>query len=108
MSSEGYAALAENLLSSILEVKLLRSTEAAGAAKNTTVIPDRAAMRKKWVTSNDSAVHRNYEDGHGSGGHRGQRGGRGGRVFRGGRGGRGRGFGKVYKMYQKFQRDKPY
>jgi hypothetical protein len=108
MNAEGYAALAVNLLNKTLEVKSLRPTEAAGAARGPTVIPDRAAMRKKWVTSNDSAVHRNYEDGNGSGGHRGQRGGRGGRFFRGRRGGRGRGLVKVYKTYQKFQRGNPY
>jgi hypothetical protein len=108
MNTEGYAALAVNLLNNTLEIKLSRPTEAAGAARGPAVIPDRAAMRQKWVTSNDSAVHRNYEDGDRAGGHRGQRGGRGGRIFRGGRGGRSRGSGKVYKTYQKFHRGNPY
>jgi hypothetical protein len=79
LTTEGYQRLAENLINKLLEVKLSRATEAKSVTEAR--ILDRAAMRPRWVTENDSSVRRSYEEGGLRGGPRGGRRGRGG--FRG-------------------------
>jgi hypothetical protein len=103
LTSEGYQRLAENLINRMLEVKLSRATEAKSATEDR--IPDRAAMRPRWVTENDSSVRRSYEGGGLRGGSRGGHRGRGG--FRGrGRGPRASRGSKLFP-YQK-NRQQPY
>jgi hypothetical protein len=63
MNTEGYVALVDGLLNSILEVKLSRTAEAAVTSDRNIPIPDTAATRQKWVTNKDSAVHRSYNEG---------------------------------------------
>jgi hypothetical protein len=103
LTVEGYQKLAENLISKMLEVKLSRATEAKSATEAR--IPDRASMRPKWVTENDSSVQSSYEEGGLRGGWRGGRRGRG--SFRGhNRGSRGSRGAKLFP-YKK-NRQQPY
>jgi hypothetical protein len=82
--------MAENLLGSILKAKLSRPTQVA--TFNEAAVPDRTKQRQKWVTENDSSVHRRYEDVDQRGSWRGYRG-----FFGIGRGGRSGGFKRGYK-----------
>jgi hypothetical protein len=98
LNSEGYGQLAEHLLGSVLEAKLLRPT--SEVKKPAAPVHDRAKLRKSWVNQNDSAVHRKYEedDLHSIRGGRGH-GGRGGlrRYCGRGRGGQRGGYKSHYK-----------
>jgi hypothetical protein len=101
MNAQGYTALSAALVDHAAVMKLSRKTEMKPPVGGAAGV-DRAATRQSWVSGNDSAVHRNYDDV--------QRGGRSrGRGFGPYRGrGRGRGLPKWRGGNKSFNRNKPY
>jgi hypothetical protein len=101
MNAKGYTPLSAALVDHAAVMKLSRKTDMKPLVGGAAGV-DRAATRQSWVSGNDSAVHRNYDDV--------QRGGRGrGRGFGTYRGrGRGRGLPKWRGGNKSFNRNKPY
>jgi hypothetical protein len=92
MNAQGYTALSAALVDHAAIMKLSRKTEMKPPVGGPSGV-DRAATRPSWVSGNDSAVHRNYDDvtrggggrGRGSGPYRGRGRGRGHPGWRGGK-----------------------
>jgi hypothetical protein len=101
MNAQGYTALSAALVDHAAAMKLSRKTDMKPPVGGPCGV-DRAATRQSWVSGNDSAVHRNYDDANRGGGGRG----RGSGPYRGR--GRGRGHPRWRGGNKFFSRNKPY